>query len=281
MGVLAAGRGLARHVLDQGGAQRQPAAVHPGLDGGRLDPQDGADLDQRQLGDLFEHQRQPVVRRQPRERAIDDLGRLPALLLARRIAVGGRQPGHQGQSGKHLVIERFDARRLARAPPLHALAAAGGDRVEPGRRIRAALELIPLAVGLEEGLLHQVLGVGRVAAELEAEGEHLSAQLLDQLRDRLVRAAGVEGLFCARIRHHARVYFAARPPLARPFSDVHRRPAAARRLPHRQGAQVAIGAERSSSGMAKASTRWSAWGRSSPHSLTTCLRIARALALSR
>ena len=44
------------------------------------------------------------------------------------------------------------------------------DPVEPGLEVRALLEAAEAAVGLEVGLLHEVLGVGRVARHAQGAG---------------------------------------------------------------------------------------------------------------
>ena len=170
-------------------AQGEAAAVHPSLHGRLLDAEDLADLAQRKAADLLEHERQAIIRGQTAESAIDDLHGLAAHLLLERPLVRRAQLEHPGRPRRQLGVERLQARRLTRSSAAHPLASPRGDGVEPARRARPTLELVPAAKGLQERLLHEVLGIRPVAAELQTERQQLGAVILDELGHHLGRRA--------------------------------------------------------------------------------------------
>jgi hypothetical protein len=91
---------------------------------------------------------------------------------------------HLGLAPRHQLRKRGSAAIDAALAPRSRLAGAHGDRVEPGLRGGIPSKEMPFAVGLEEDVLHDILGVGGVAAELARKPVDPPSGALDERLNR-------------------------------------------------------------------------------------------------
>jgi hypothetical protein len=147
--------------------------VDPRLDGGKRQIQDLRDLRQGQLLDVPEDERHPVRRRKIQDGAPDALARPAAVGLEVGRDGGGIGPGKD-------LLERKEPAGLSGPEAALALARPAGDRVEPGPGIGLSPKRRPPAPGREKRLLHQILGVGPVAAHAIADREEMIAVARDE-----------------------------------------------------------------------------------------------------
>ncbi len=166
---MAGGRGGAlRQATLQNVAQLEARAMDPGLDRRLAQTEDGGDLTQPQLGDLGQQQGHPEGRRKLGEPALDQLACLRAEAIAMRIAVERTEVGQSRTGAREELVEGLEPAGLAGAPAMHAGAGAVRDRVEPRPGIVPIAQLVERTVGVEEGLLDQVV---RIVATADPAGE--------------------------------------------------------------------------------------------------------------
>jgi hypothetical protein len=139
---------------------------------------------------FLQDKRHAEVLGKPRDLCLDARHGFVALGAMRRV-VGRRRDLHDLRlAPRHQLRERGSAAVDAALAPRARLAGAHPDRVEPGRRVGIAAEEMPLAVGLQEDLLHDILGVREVAAELAGEPVDAPARALDERWNGLRRGRG-------------------------------------------------------------------------------------------
>lgn len=95
--------------------------------------------------------------------------------LLLRLEPGARLNGGLVRSGEH---ERDLAHAMA--PAERVAHQVHGDREHPGAKLRAAAELVPRPVYLQEGVLHDVVGLDRVAQRLERDPPDLGGEAAEQ-----------------------------------------------------------------------------------------------------
>ncbi len=141
---------------------RRPGSLQGAVGRGDAGAERRGGLARRPAEDVAGDQRGALPRRQDlergQERQRDGLprdGHRLGLLVARRGLV--EQPVGVGLQPRHLGM------RVRRGPPgaapEHVQADVGGDPVQPGAELRPAVEAGPAAPGLQERLLHRVLGL--------------------------------------------------------------------------------------------------------------------------
>src|SRR5829696_1248744 len=150
-------------VVPEQPLQAPPAPVQPGHHGADRRAHDLRDLLVGETRDVGRVDGQAEVLRQPLERVLDvGVGEMVERLHLRRA-----QPGRLVRlGGRELPVLDVLGGRLLRLPLTLAVGVderVGEDPVEPGLEVGALLELVEGGEGLDERLLHQVLGVGRVA----------------------------------------------------------------------------------------------------------------------
>ncbi len=155
--------------------------MHAGLDGGLLDPQDQGDLLDGELGDILENQGQSKLQRHLDQGRAETLQRLTGQGGIQRI-LGVGNDGYLIARGQKL-LQGAHPRGFPGPPPVPTLTGAYRDGEQPTRRRRAPFELIPFAVGVQEGLLQQILCVGGVAADTQTEPVQLVSEAIEQHGD--------------------------------------------------------------------------------------------------
>ena len=111
------------------------------------------------------------------------------------------RPGLRGRQLRRVVL--VHALEVTLAPlscPQHVEGAVRGDPIEPAPDLRALVEAIEAAVGLQEGLLDDILGVVRVPRHSIGQAEEGAPVAVDQQAEGLA-VAGFGSRHCRRLVH--------------------------------------------------------------------------------
>ena len=145
-------------------AERAAGAEDQGLDGADRDVEDLGDLGVGAAFELAHDERGALVEGEEAEGAAD--------------LVGGRDVGVVGRRGARASLVELDLLRSARRVAEALAADVVGDLDQPVVRRVRALAALERAVGVEEGRLGDVLGVGLVVED----GEGVAVDVVDVLR---------------------------------------------------------------------------------------------------
>ena len=129
----------------------------------------------RLLFEMAEREGRALERRQFGHRLLDPRPHLAAVRQPFRARGGRGQALHQRRGVLVLM-----AHGVPRTLPQQVDRAVRGDAVQPRPQARAGLEARQLRVGLQEGLLHHVLGVLLVAGQAVGDAEDSSTVPLDE-----------------------------------------------------------------------------------------------------
>lgn len=159
-------------------AEGEPRSMKPGLDRVLRNPHDSGRVLHAQFQHFLQHNRHAKVLRQHGDRLLHTSNRFPSLRTV--SVIPRRDSGDSGFAPRSQLRNRLGRFSL----PLHAATTrANGNCVEPRAGIGLASESVPLAIRLQEDVLHEVFRISLVATQSQREAVQFGSMLTKKRRN--------------------------------------------------------------------------------------------------